>query len=295
MNPAFTSGVVAIIGRANVGKSTLLNQLVGQKVSIVSAKPHTTRHKLLGVLHGSNFQAALLDTPGYLAKGRDHLDAAMSRQGASALAEANLVVLVVEPRPPGDVEQQFMAQLKRLGTPAILVVNKIDKVSKAKLLPVISAYAEAHPFVEVVPVSALQRDGLDLLSDLIARHLPEREPIFSSEVLTDRPIGFMIRETIREKVFELYSQEVPYYVAVEMEEYEEREEDQPDFVRATIYVDTLSQKRLLIGKRGEALKQVGVEARPVIEELVQHPVYLELWVKITPKWRQKAGFVQRQL
>ena len=291
----FTSGVVAIIGRSNVGKSTLLNRLVGQKVSIVSAKPHTTRHKLLGVLHGENFQAALLDTPGYLAKGRDHLDAAMSRQGATALAEAELVVLVVEPRPPGDVERRFMAQLKGMRTPAMAVVNKIDKVAKSKLLPVIEAYSEAHPFVEVVPVSALTGDGLELLADLVARHLPERGPIVDPDMLTDRSVRFQIGEAIRERVFELFGQEVPYYVAVEVEEYEEREGEQPDYVRAIIYVDKPSQKQILVGREGQALKQVGVEARPTIEELVGRPVYLDLWVKTNPRWRQKAGFVQRQL
>ena len=291
----FKSGFVAIIGRVNVGKSTLLNHLLGEKLSIVSAKPHTTRHRLLGVLQTPRFQAALLDTPGYLAGGRDQLDAVMSRQGTAALAEADLVVLVVEPRPPGDVERQFMAQLKRLGTPALLVVSKVDTVAKPKLLPVMEAYAQAHPFLEIVPVNALRKDGLDLLLRLMEAHLPEGAPLFPPDTLTDRSLWFRMGETVREKVYELYGQEVPYYVAVEVEEYQERERGQPHYLAATIYVDRPSQRQLLIGRGGQALKEVGVRARHDIEALVGHAVYLELWVKVVPKWRQKPGFVQRQL
>ena len=186
----FKSGFVAIIGRVNVGKSTLLNHLLGEKLSIVSAKPHTTRHRLLGVLQTPRFQAALLDTPGYLAGGRDQLDAVMSRQGTAALAEADLVVLVVEPRPPGDVERQFMAQLKRLGDTGLLVVSKVDTVAKPKLLPVMEAYAQAHPFLEIVPVNALRKDGLDLLLRLMEAHLPEGAPPLSAGYV-DRPLALV--------------------------------------------------------------------------------------------------------
>jgi GTP-binding protein Era len=291
----FHSGLVAIIGRSNVGKSTILNKLLGQKVSIVSPKPHTTRHKLLGVLNGAGFQAGLLDTPGFLAKGRDQLDASMSRQGASALAEADLVVLVAEPRTPGDVEQHFMDQLRRMTIPAILVINKVDTVAKVKLLPVLEAYASALPFVEIVPVSALQDDGLDLLVQLLGEHLPEQEELFPPEMLTDRPVRFLVSEIIREQVYLKYSQEVPYAVAVAVEEYEEREGREPDYVQATVYVDKESQRRMLIGKGGSALKEVGVQARREIEEMVGRPVFVELWVKVNPDWRKKAGFIQGTL
>ena len=171
----FRAGFVAIIGRANVGKSTLLNAMLGQKLAIVSPKPHTTRHKVLGVLNGEGFQAALLDTPGFLRRGRDQLDAAMSRQLASALAEADLALLVVEPRRSGDVERDFMRQLALTRTPTVLVINKVDTVSKKRLLPIIQGYAEAHKFQEVVPVSAVERDGVELLLEQIAAHLPEGE------------------------------------------------------------------------------------------------------------------------
>ena len=292
---AFRSGFVAIIGRANVGKSTLLNALVGHKLAIVSAKPHTTRHKLLGVLHGEGFQAALLDTPGYLSHGRDQLDVAMARQIATAFADADVVVLVAEARPPGDVERDFIAQIKSPKTPAILAINKIDRVSKSRLLPIIEHYAAAHDFKAIVPVSALKDDGLDVLLEQVVAALPEQEPIFPPEHLTDRPPEFLMAEIIREKVFALYRDEVPYDVAVEVEAYETRSGDAPDLLQAIVHVGAASQKRVLIGHGGEAIKQVGIDARPEIEALAGRRVFVELWVKVSPAWRKKAGFVQRTL
>lgn len=286
---------MAIVGRANVGKSTLLNAMVGQKLSIVSAKPHTTRHKLLGVVNGDNFQVALLDTPGFLRKGRDQLDVAMARQLASALADADVAMLVAEPRLPGDVELQLIEQMVAAKTPAVLALNKVDIVAKHKMLPVLQAYADAYPFREIVPVSALEKDGIELLLEMTAAHLPEQEAIFPPEMLTDRSVSFLAAEIIREKVFHLYEHEVPYDVAVEIEEYEEREGTKPDLVRATVYVDKQSQKQLLIGKGGQALKEVGIQAREEIERMVGRPVYVELWVKVNTKWRRKAGFIQRTL
>ena len=295
MNGSFHSGFVAIVGRANVGKSTLLNAMLGQKLAIVSPKPHTTRHKLLGVLNGEGFQAALLDTPGFLRRGRDQLDAAMSRQMASALADADLAVLVVEPRPPGDVERLLVDQISASGTPILLALNKIDSVAKRKLLPVIEAYTVLHDFVDIVPLSATEKDGVDVLLRQLAERLPAQEALFAPEVLTDRPVSLLCADMIQEKVFLLYEQEIPYDVAVEIEEYEERAEGQADHLRATVYVDTPSQKRLLIGAGGQALKEVGVQARADIELLVGGPVYVELWVKVSPKWRRKAGFIQRMV
>ncbi|MEK9659864.1 MAG: GTPase Era [Chloroflexota bacterium] len=290
----FRAGFVALVGRANVGKSTLLNALVGQHLAIVSPKPHTTRHKLLGALNGPGFQAGLLDTPGYLRGQRDQMDALMRGALAEALAEADLVVLVAEPRPPGDVEQQMMARIADSGTPALCVLNKTDTAKRPALLPVMAAYAEAHPFAEIIPVSAATEDGIERLGDLLAAHLPEREgPLFPPDTLTDRPVRFLCAELVREQVFARFGHEVPYEVAVEVDTYEEREGTEPDLVEATITVDRPSQKAMLIGARGEALKEIGTGARVAIEELVGRPVYLRLWVKVTPKWRRKAGFVQR--
>lgn len=286
---------MAIIGRANVGKSTLLNKLAGQKLSIVSPKPHTTRHRLLAVLNGDGFQAGLLDTPGYLPKGRDRLDASMAGQLNEAIAAADLAVLVAEPRLPGVVERRLMAILQESGTPAILVVNKVDTVQKAGLLPVMEAYATAYQFLEVVPVSALEEDGLELLVRLLAARLPQQDPLFPPEMLTDQPLRFLLGEAIREQVYIQYAMEVPYAVAVEIEEFEEREGEKPDYLRATIYVDKPSQRQLLIGKGGAALKEVGVQARQAIEKLAGRPVFLDLWVKVSPRWREDAQFVQRVL
>ena len=278
-----------------MGKSTLLNALLGQKLTIVSPKPHTTRHKILGVVNGEHFQVCLLDTPGFLRNGRDQLDASMSRQLASALGDADLAMLVAEPKLAGDVEQHLMEHLAKAGTPAILALNKVDKTAKNKLLPIILKYSESHPFREVVPVSGLEKDNIDTLLEQIVGHLPEQEVIFPDDMLTDRPVTFLCSEIIREKVFHLYDHEVPYDVAVEIEEYEERWGKRPDLVRAVIYVDKRSQKSLLIGKDGQALKEVGTLAREEIEEMVGRPVYVDLWVKVNPKWRRKAGFIQRTL
>ncbi len=291
----FRSGLVAIVGRANVGKSTLLNALVGQKLSIVSEKPHTTRHRLLGVLNGSDYQAALIDTPGFLRKGRDQLDAAMARQLAGALGDAHAVVLAAEPRYPGDVEQALIAQIASANVPALLVLTKTDTIAKHKLLPVMARYAETHPFVEIVPVSALESDGLMPLADAIGAHLPQRDALFLPETLTDRTTSFLVGELVREKIFELYAHEVPYDTAVEVVTFEEREGTAPDYIRAVVYVDTPSQKRLLIGKGGASLKEVGVLARPEIETLTGRSAFLELWVKVNARWRRKAGFIQRTL
>ena len=293
--PNFRSGLVAIVGRANVGKSTLLNALLGQKLSIVSAKPHTTRHSVLGVLNGSDFQAALIDTPGFLRKGRDQLDAAMARQLSIALGDAHAVVLAAEPRYPGEVEQALIAQVAAAGVPALLVLTKTDTVAKHKLLPVMARYAEVHPFAEIVPVSALGRDGLAPLAEAIGAHLPEQEALFPPEMLTDRTTRFLVGELVREKIFELYAHEVPYDTAVEVVAFDERQDQAPDYIRAVVYVDTPSQKRLLIGKGGAALKEVGVLARPEIESLTGRSAFLELWVKVNAKWRRKAGFIQRTL
>ena len=291
----FRSGLVAIVGRANVGKSTLLNALLGQKLSIVSAKPHTTRHRVLGVLNGDGFQAALIDTPGFLRKGRDQLDAAMARQLSVALGDAHAVVLAAEPRYPGDVERALIAQIAAANAPALLALTKTDTVAKNRLLPVMARYAETHPFAEIVPVSALERDGLAPLAEAIGAHLPEQDALFPPEVLTDRTTRFLAGELVREKIFELYAHEVPYDTAVEVDAFDERDGEAPDYVRAVVYVDTPSQKRLLIGKGGAALKEVGVLARPEIEALTGRPAFLELWVKVNARWRRKAGFIQRTL
>ena len=290
---AHRSGLVALVGRANVGKSTLLNVLIGQKLAIVSAKPHTTRHRLLGVMEGDGFQAGLLDTPGYLRHGHDALDAAMSQQIASAFAEADLAMLVVEPRAPGDMEQSIIGLLHDAALPTILVVNKVDLVRKNSLLPVMEAYAAIHPFRAVIPVSATEQDGTDVVERLLVRHLPVRAPLFPADTLTDRSIAFLIGEIVREKVYLQLQQEVPYHVAIEVTRYVEGSGEAADLLEATVYVDKPSRRRMLIGRGGAGIRAIGTASRTDIEALIGKAVHLELWVRVEPRWRSKPHFVSR--
>lgn len=292
----FKAGFVAIVGRPNVGKSTLLNQLLQFKLSIISPKPQTTRHKILGILSGEDHQVVFLDTPGVMRQARDTLDERMLARAYEAMDEADLVVLMVEPRPPGDIEERLLERLKQRATPALLAINKIDLVKKAELLPVMDAYRQRYGFLEIVPISALQRDGVDLLRDLIVKHLPEGEPFYPPDQLTDRPERFLVGEIVREKVYHLYGEEIPYHVAVEIEEFREARPEEgrtKDYIRAVIYVNRDSQKKILIGRGGQALKRVGMLAREEVEALLGRPVYLELWVKTRPKWRENPAFLKQ--
>ena len=274
-----------------MGKSTLLNALLGLHRRILAF----IRARLAAAAAATVAAAAAARAAALLRNGRDQLDASMARQLASALGDADLAMLVAEPKLPGDVEHHLMEHLTKAGTSAILALNKVDKTAKNKLLPVILKYSESHPFREIVPVSGLEKDNVDTLLEQIVLHLPEQDVIFPDDMLTDRTVTFLCSEIIREKVFHLYDHEVPYDVAVEIEEYEERRGKRPDLVRAVIYVDKRSQKSLLIGKDGQALKEVGSLAREEIEQMVGRPIYVDLWVKVNPKWRRKAGFIQRTL
>lgn len=291
----FKSGAVAIVGRPNVGKSTLLNLLVKFKLSSISPKPQTTRHKILGILTGDNYQVAFLDTPGMPFKTNYELDRFLVARALEAIREADMVALMVEPKPPADIEQRLIEEIKRQKKPAILIINKIDVVRKPELLPIIKEYSRLYSFIEVAPVSALKMDGIDSLIDTIVKHLPEGTPLFPPDEVTDRPERFLVAEIIREAVFNIYSQEVPYAVAAEIEEFKERSEEQggKDFIRAILYVERDSQKAILIGRGGEKMKKIGERARQEIETLLGRSVYLELWVKVYPKWRKDKAFLQR--
>lgn len=295
MASPFKSGTVAIVGRPNSGKSTLLNLLLKFKLSAISPKPQTTRHKILGIITGDDYQVAFFDTPGMPFKASYELDRLLVARALEAIREADLAVLMVEPKPPADIEQRLIEELRRLDKPAILAINKIDLVKKHELLPVIEEYSHLHGFMEVVPVSALKMDGIDSLMDAVVKHLPEGTPLFSPEEVTDRPERFLVSEIVREAVFNTYGQEVPYAVAVEIDEFRERSEepDVKDFIRAILYVERDSQKAILIGRGGEKLKKIGEQARRDIESLLGRGVYLELRVKVYPKWRKDKAFLQR--
>lgn len=295
MASTFKFGTVAIVGRPNTGKSTLLNLLVKFKLSAISPKPQTTRHKILGIITGDNYQVAFFDTPGMPFKTRYELDRRLVARAKEAIREADLVVLMVEPKLPADIEHNLIAEIKRQKKPAILAINKIDIVKKSELLPIIDGYNHLHSFIEVVPVSALKMEGIDSLTDEIIKHLPEGTPLFPPEEVTDKPERFFATEAIREAVFNTYGQEVPYAVAVEIDDFKERSEEEggKDYIRAILYVEKDSQKAILIGRGGEKLKKIGEHARQEIETLLGRSVYLELWVKVYPKWRKDKAFLQR--
>jgi GTPase len=291
----YRTGTVAIVGRPNVGKSTLLNGLIGFKLSAVSPKPQTTRHRILGVLTGENYQVAFLDTPGLPFNLDDELNRRLLARLWEAVKEADVVVMMVEPSPPADLELGLIGQLKRSGKPCLLVINKIDVVKKPDLLPVINAYNGLYPFLEIVPVSALKSEGVEDLLPAIVKHLPEGEPAFPADELTDRSERFLASEMVREQVFHAYAQEVPYAVAVEIEQFREGSEEHggKDHICAVLYVERESQKAILIGKGGQLLKKVGTRTRQQIEEVTGRPAYLELLVKVYPKWRKDRAFLQR--
>ena len=290
----YKSGHVALLGRSNVGKSTLLNELLQFKLSIVSPKPQTTRHAILGIAHGDYYQVAFLDTPGMMRRPEHQLDRRMVAAMHHALEQADLLVLVVDPRMPGDIEERFIEELKRQQKPVLLVVNKVDTIAKPRLLPILEDYERRFTFNEMVPVSARKRDGLDRVLELIVKHLPEGAPLYSSEELTDRTERFLVSEIIREKVYLLYQDEVPYATTVDIEDFIEESPDHggKDFISAVVYVERPTQRGILIGGGGQALKTVGMDARKDIEALLERPVHLELWVKSRTHWRHSASFLQ---
>jgi len=280
----FRSGFAALVGRPNVGKSTLLNALVGAKLSIVTPRPQTTRHRILGLLHLPDAQVAFVDTPGLHRGHRRLLNRAMNRAAASALAEADVCVFVVEALRWTDEDQMVLERIAKAGRPAILVVNKVDRVRpRERLLPYLQEVAARHEFAEIVPISALKGDNLDALRSAIVRALPVSPAMFGPEELTDRGLAFRIAEVIREKLTLELNQEVPYGIAVEIDSMTEREDGQLE-VHAIIWVDREGQKPIVIGPSGERLKRVGRAARLELNTLLGRRLHLDLWVKVRENW-----------
>jgi len=281
----FRSGFVSIIGRPNVGKSTLLNRILKEKISIISDKPQTTRNRIMGVLHLSGAQLVFLDTPG-IHKPKFKLNQRMVRTALNTLKEVDLILFLVEAfDAPGPGDQFIMERLKGLSIPVFLVINKIDRVKKETLIPLIEQCTRSFTFTEVVPVSALTGDNVDRLIEVIVKHLPEGQPLFPEDTITDQPLRFIAAEVIREKILTRTHEEIPYSVAVVIEEFLEDPEKQRVTIRAVIYVERDSQKGIVIGKGGEMLKAVGTAARLELEGLIGTKVYLELWVKVKKDWR----------
>jgi GTPase len=283
----FRSGFAALVGRPNVGKSTLLNALVGEKLSIVTPRPQTTRHRILGILTLRDAQIAFVDTPGLHLKAARALNKAMNRTARAALADADLVVLVVEALRWTHEDQLALDRIERTGRPAVAAVNKIDRVRpRARLLPYLAELAQRHPFLAVVPVSALRADNVEDLRDTIAAQLPRSPPLYPAGELTDRTLGFRIAETIREKLTLELNQEVPYGIAVEVERM--TEEEGVLSVDAAIWVDRDGQKPIVIGAGGERLKRVGRAARLALNAMLGRRLHLNLWVKVRANWADNA-------
>lgn len=289
------SGFVTIIGRPNAGKSTLLNALVGEKIAIVTSKPQTTRTRILGILNvkaqkgRSAAQIVFVDTPG-VHRPDSQLNRKMMQEIHEALESRDLILLIVDATEkfgPGD--QHVLELTKSYGGPVFLLLNKIDKVQKDKLLPVIEHYSRLHDFQEIIPISATRGEGLDVLLDRIVGSLPEGPRYFPEEQLTDQPERFLASEIIREKVLQKTGKEVPYSIAVMVDSYEELAK--LTRIAATIYCEREGQKGILIGKGGERLKEIGTAARLELERMLGKKVFLELFVKVKPAWRESSIFV----
>nr|WP_312853816.1 GTPase Era [Thermoactinomyces mirandus] len=289
----FRSGFVALIGRPNVGKSTLMNHVIGQKIAIMSDKPQTTRNKIRGVYTDETGQIVFLDTPG-IHKPQSKLGELLVRTSRNALEEVDLILFLVDAAAgagPGD--QFIMENLKEVKTPVFLVVNKIDQVHPDDLLPLIDQYRNRFSFAEVVPISALQGNNTNALLQQIFFYLPEGPMYYPADQVTDHPERFIVGELIREKVLELTREEVPHSVAVVVEEVKARPDNRIVDVMATIYTERPSQKGILIGKKGALLKEVGSRARKDIERLLGVKIFLDLWVKVKKDWRNEELMLRR--
>ncbi|MGA6826518.1 GTPase Era [Nitrospira sp. NS4] len=281
-------GTVAIIGRSNVGKSTLMNRLLGEKIAIVSEKPQTTRTRILGVAHVPGAQIAFLDTPG-LHKPDHLLNRRMVRTTVETLDDADVLYVIMEAihlPGPGDLAAigHVKTALAAHPRPVILVINKVDLVNKLKLLPVIEAYARLFDWTEVVPVSAETGDNVDRLLAVTVAHLPEGEGVYGEDMITDQSMRTLAAEMIREKILQATEQEVPYSVAVEIEQFVE--EGKLARIHAVILVERETQKGILIGKHGDRLKAISTQARLDMERLFRMKVFLEVWVKVRESWRE---------
>jgi GTP-binding protein Era len=285
--PPFRAGFAALVGRPNVGKSTLLNALVGEKLSIVTSRPQTTRHRVLGVLNRPGVQLAFVDTPGLHLGEKRALNRAMNRTAASALADADLVVFVVEGMRFYEEDEAVLRRIRESGRKSIAVINKVDLIyPKDQLLPVVAELAGKHGFLDVVPVSAEKNVNLDRLIGVIGSHLPESPELFPPEQRTDRGIEFQISETIREKLTMELVEEVPYGIAVEIEKQSEVEGQL--IIDAIIWVDRAGQKPIVIGAKGERLKRVGQKARQELNARLGRRLHLNLWVKVREDWADDA-------
>ena len=286
----FKSGFVAVVGRPNVGKSTLINALIDDKIVIVSDKAQTTRNRIVCVYTDEKKQIVFMDTPG-IHKPKHKLGEFMVDQAVDSLREVEAVLFVVaanEKRGPGD--NFVIEQLRKVNVPVFLIVNKIDTMEKQDLLEAIVSYENSYPFEAVVPISAKERDNIEEVVNLLEKHLPEGPKYFPDDMITDQPERLIISDIVREKILLQTHDEIPHTIAVDVDEMKTRE-DGTTYVRATIYVERDSQKGIIIGKQGSMLKLIGKQARGDVERLLATKVFLDLWVKVKKDWRNKSGML----
>lgn len=293
VSATFRAGYVAIVGEPNVGKSTLLNALLGQKISIVTSKPQTTRQRVLGILSREDAQIVFLDTPGLL-QPKYLLHEVMVRSAQSALADADVILLLTEVG-RGTVLPDVVGQALEqgaLGKTLFLVINKVDTVPRDQVLPVIAHFAGEGKFKEIIPVSALKGENLEDLLTTVVREMPLHPPLYPPDIVSESPERFFVAELIREAIFEQFHEEIPYSTAVAITEFKEREAGKT-FINADIVVERSSQKGILIGAKGAALKKVGQSSRRSIEQFLGRPVFLELHVKVRERWRESEGWLRK--
>ncbi|MEW6676490.1 MAG: GTPase Era [Pseudomonadota bacterium] len=291
MSTPFRTGVVAVVGRPNVGKSTLVNALVGAKVSIVSSKPQTTRHRILGVRTEDDAQFIFADTPGFQTRYKSALNQAMNRSVTQALADVDVVLWLVEAMKFMPADQRILPLLPR-DKPVVLVVNKVDTVErKTDLLPYLQRMGQQFAFAEIVPLSAEKEKDAARLPAILKPYLPEGEAWFAEDDITDRPVRFLAAEMVREKVFRLTGDEIPYAVAVTIEQYEES----PTLLRigAVVWVDREAHRPILLGRNGEHIKRIASEARQDMETLFDRKVFLNVWVKVKGGWADDARLIKQ--
>ncbi|MDD2401199.1 MAG: GTPase Era [Clostridia bacterium] len=291
MKNGFKSGFVALIGRPNAGKSTLLNKLIGQKIAIVSDKPQTTRNRIVGVLSKPQYQIVFLDTPG-VHKPHDRLGKTMVGTAMSTLSEIDVVYYLIDVSVPfGGGESFIIEKLKNLDTPVFLLLNKIDKIKKTEILPLIEFYRQKMNWKEVIPISALSGDNLESLLESTMLNLAEGPQYYPEDAITDQPERTLVAELVREKILCLTREEIPHSVAVNVEQMKQRSQNLI-YIGATIIVERDSQKAIIIGKKGEMLKTVGSLARKDIETLLGNKIFLELWVKVKTDWRNNERSIR---
>jgi GTPase len=288
---SFRSGFVAIVGRPNAGKSTLVNTLVGRKVAIVSPRPQTTRNRIQGILNRDDAQVVLIDTPG-IHQAKNVLSRQMMDEAQHALEGVDVLSLIVDASADFGAGDQFSIEwVRRFHGPIFLLLNKVDRVRRQLLLPLIEKYAGLYDFAEVFPISALTGDGCPALVESWVARLPESPPYFPADQFTDQPERFLAAELIREKAILATRDEVPHAIAVLVDSFEEKKELVK--IRATLYVEREGQKGILIGKGGETMKKIGTQARKEIEAILGAHIFLELFVKVQPNWRQNAVLVRQ--